>query len=60
MTEQRAAYWTRPEHRAPAPEPCWRDGCTNDAATVQSERFMGKYCAGCLETLPTLVMEGDR
>lgn len=60
MTQQSsAAYWTRPEHRRPTPEPCWRRDCTNDAATVQDERFRGRYCAGCLEILPTLVMEDE-
>jgi len=44
MSEQRVAYWTRPENR---PEPCWRVNCTNDAATVQDDRFRGRYCEPC-------------
>lgn len=51
MPDRRTSHWSRLKQRVTAatPEPCWRDGCTNDAATVQDERFRGRYCAGCLE-----------
>lgn len=39
----RTAYWTR-QQQPQQPEPCWRDGCTNDAATQPSVRWRGRYC----------------